>query len=98
MTAGEEVGLDIQKICHMRETVVKRCFLPSEALLLQGKDADRMFTRIWSEKEAAAKLTGKGLSQILQTSAENYGSVVTQFCFLDEEYVLSYAYYDNNPS
>lgn len=94
--ADAEVGLDIQKICRVREAVVRRCFLQEEAALLEGTGADRTFTRIWSQKEAVAKLTGKGLSQILESPLKQEKScteISVLSRWINEDYVLSYACY-----
>lgn len=91
--ADEEVGLDIQKKTKVRESVVGKCFLPEEAAVLQpdagllrGEEADRIFTRLWSRKEAAAKLTGRGLSQILEeVSGRENGKSVNALAALPDD-------------
>lgn len=103
--ADKEVGVDIQRVTEVKESVVKKCFLPEEMELLaqteageKSEDRDRererererekIFTGIWSGKEAVAKLSGRGLSEILEKSSCD--ALVFSW-WLDEEYVISYA-------
>jgi len=64
-----DIGADIQVISPVRPAVLHRCFTPEEQAWI-GEDAER-FTRLWTQKEAYAKYTGRGLTAPLATSAPN---------------------------
>ncbi len=53
------LGIDIEKITY-RELVAKRFFTQSEQRLL-NKHKEKEFTKIWTKKEALAKLTGESI-------------------------------------
>lgn len=53
------IGIDVQKIT-CRELVAKRFFTESERQLL-SKNKEEEFTKIWTKKEALAKLSGEGM-------------------------------------
>ncbi len=60
------VGLDIQKIVTVRsmEGILRRFFHPAEreaVLAAPDPDRPRAFCRMWSRKEAAVKLSGRGI-------------------------------------
>lgn len=61
-----EVGIDVERIRPCKDAVMKRCFTREERIAVHdaGLDADKVFTAIWTRKEARAKLSGEGLAQI----------------------------------
>ena len=54
------VGIDIQEIKTVRPSVIKRVCCACELDLIK---TDEDFIRIWAQKEAYAKFTGKGLAE-----------------------------------
>ncbi len=69
--ADFEVGADVQKSTDVRENLVRRVFSEQEKQRLEecGEDAvlrEVEFARIWSLREAKAKLTGRGMGQMLE--------------------------------
>nr|MBQ8253812.1 4'-phosphopantetheinyl transferase superfamily protein [Lachnospiraceae bacterium] len=68
--ADFEVGADIQVKTRVRESLLRRFFSEEEQTCMEmcGEDEtlrERTFARIWASKEAAAKLTGRGIGQML---------------------------------
>lgn|GEM_PF-1554395 len=59
-TASIPVGLDAQMLTPYRPAIARRWFTAEEQRWIES-DKDIRFTRLWTHKEAAAKLTGKGL-------------------------------------
>ena len=78
---GEEirVGIDIEQIKEGRDEklfrIAERYFSEKEKELLKKESSSREFYRIWTAKEAEAKMTGFGLSKMLsdgyRTEQEN---------------------------
>lgn len=71
--ADFEVGADIQCITKVRESLTRRFFSEEEKRQMDdcGEDEilrERMFAKIWTVKEASAKLTGRGIAQILENA------------------------------
>ena len=64
LTREGPVGLDIQllRISPRRESIARRYFHPEEAAAVSSSpDPDAAFSRIWCRKEAAVKLSGRGI-------------------------------------
>ncbi len=63
--ADSAVGIDVQALSPPRFSVVRRFFDADEQAALQNAapaECPRLFTRLWTKKEAAVKQTGRGLS------------------------------------
>lgn len=61
------VGVDIEMIRPVRETVARRCFTAGERALLAAApegERERCFWRVWTGKEAIAKLSGAGVAAL----------------------------------
>lgn len=66
-TAGEDIGIDIEKIRPFPKCVVERKFSRNEQKLVnEAIDKDEMCMRIWTAKEAWLKMTGSGIDRSLQ--------------------------------
>lgn len=64
LTRDGPVGLDIQllRVSPRRESIAGRYFHPNEAAAVSSSpDPDGTFSRIWCRKEAAVKLSGRGI-------------------------------------
>ena len=60
------VGMDIQKETEYKDRVARRVFSETEYELLQkSENKQKTFCCIWAKKEAAVKLTGGGIGQLL---------------------------------
>lgn len=74
--ANFEVGADIQKRTHVRESVLRHFFSKEEQLRVENCGGDeflreRTFAQIWTTKEAEAKLTGRGMEQMMERLLKN---------------------------
>lgn len=61
------VGVDVEMIRPVREAVARRCFTAGERALLAAAPAgerERCFWRVWTGKEALAKLAGAGVAAL----------------------------------
>lgn len=70
ISAGE-IGADIQQRCGKNaEKIAGRFFSKQEAEAIAteqtGEEREKLFYRLWSRKEAYGKLTGKGISDVLE--------------------------------
>lgn len=74
IVADEAVGVDLEAAGRMREQVVERCFTEEEEKQLSmtktEKEQEELFTRLWTKKESAAKLTGEGIARIVRRGRE----------------------------
>lgn len=64
LTREGPVGLDIQllRVSPRRDSIARRYFHPKEAAaVFSSPDPDAAFSRIWCRKEAAVKLSGRGI-------------------------------------
>ncbi|MBO4690109.1 MAG: 4'-phosphopantetheinyl transferase superfamily protein [Paludibacteraceae bacterium] len=63
--SDEPVGIDIESIRHADDSLIERVMNENERSLIraksQGTEADRMFTRLWTQKEAIVKAQGTGI-------------------------------------
>lgn len=66
--ADEPVGCDIEDIPqNIDDLLYNNCFCPSEQMLIHDSEKPEVeYTKLWTMKEAALKLTGDGLSCDLQ--------------------------------
>ena len=68
IVAGFPVGIDVEVVKKCRMSVAGKCFNKQECFLLeQAEDETKraeFFTKFWTKKESASKLTGEGLSRI----------------------------------
>ena len=71
------VGVDVQEITEYHPAIAKRVFSEKEITLAEGND--RMFTRLWTLKEAAAKQDGRGISALKEYTFENCESHFTKY-------------------
>lgn len=64
------VGIDLQKITDVKEGIARRFFTDKDNQRLarcDGENWKKLFFRMWSVKESYIKLTGKGMTQGLDT-------------------------------
>lgn len=62
--SNREVGTDIEHVRNFHDATIKRVFTEKEKILA-GQDGEG-YIRLWTMKEACAKLLGNGLSDILE--------------------------------
>lgn len=57
-----EIGIDIESIRHAEVALIRHTMNEEEqALIHNAQEPDRMFTRLWTQKEAVLKARGTGL-------------------------------------
>ena len=65
------VGIDIEKVDEKKEDthrrIANRYFSEGEQTALAASESPLEFYRIWTSKEARAKLTGKGLAELISS-------------------------------
>jgi len=89
--ADEEIGIDIEAVRHADDTLIERTMNAAERELING-DA-RVFTRLWTQKEAVLKAIGTGISgfeQLQNVLAENTAYEVQTI--EKEKYIYSIAH------
>lgn len=66
--ADQPVGIDIQEIISYRpELAVRVCSEKEISLVASSYDPSYTFTKIWTQKEAYIKMTGRGISDSLKS-------------------------------
>lgn len=87
---SKEVGIDVEGVRQYRENVARRICsmeeMQSLSVLKKEEEKNSVFTRLWTRKESAAKLSGEGIAEILSAQAGDciYTKTYTPFadCFL----------------
>ena len=64
----EPIGIDIESIRHADEELIRRTMNADEQRLIANANAnaDRAFTRLWTQKEAVVKMLGTGIESFEQ--------------------------------
>ena len=91
------VGVDVESIGRYSESLARHVLSPEEfALVSSAPDPQIPFTRLWTQKEAVVKLTGRGIDDDLPNLLFKYNNVspYTEE-HLDKDYILSVATYKN---
>ncbi len=88
----QEMGVDLQQMVPVRESLVKRYFTDAEQQFVKN-GAEKAFAAVWTKKEAIAKLTGRGIAQILEKDNIQEGISVT-VGEIGQEYSYAVAVYD----
>ncbi|WP_022769708.1 4'-phosphopantetheinyl transferase family protein [Butyrivibrio sp. NC2007] len=65
--SDKEIGVDIEKVKHFKESLVNYVFMPQDQdlakeLMMSESDMDKVYTRLWTVKESIMKHCGKGIS------------------------------------
>ena len=64
---NEDVGIDIESIRHAEEDLIERTMNEEEQRMIRSAaQPDRMFTRLWTQKEAVVKAEGTGICSFEQ--------------------------------
>ena len=90
------IGIDIESIRHAHEDLVERTMNEKEKSKVESQKSkegrDRMFTRLWTQKEAIVKAEGTGIYSFeqLQTILDN--GHWTLDTFEKDNYIYSIAY------
>ena len=91
------VGVDVESIGRYSESLARHVLSPDEfALVSSAPDPQIPFTRLWTQKEAVVKLTGRGIDDDLPNLLYKYNNVSLHTEeHLDKGYILSVATYKN---
>ncbi len=91
------VGVDVESIGRYSESLARHVLSPEEfALVSSAPDPQIPFTRLWTQKEAVVKLTGRGIDDDLPNLLFKYNNVYLHTEeHLDKGYILSVATYKN---
>ncbi len=91
------VGVDVESIGRYSESLARHVLSPEEfALVSSAPDPQIPFTRLWTQKEAVVKLTGRGIDDDLPNLLFKYNNVsLYTEEHLDKDYILSVATYKN---
>ena len=91
------VGVDVESIGRYSESLARHVLSPEEfALVSSAPDPQIPFTRLWTQKEAVVKLTGRGIDDDLPNLLFKYNNVLLHTEeHLDKGYILSVATYKN---
>ena len=94
---GGRVGIDIELIKEGRDEkllrIAERYFSEKEKEMLEKSSSTQKFYRIWTEKEAEAKMTGAGLSKLLadRSPPKSSGGYFSHYLvtYLEGKYVMT---------
>ncbi len=91
------VGVDVESIGRYSESLARHVLSPEEfALVSSAPDPQIPFTRLWTQKEAVVKLTGRGIDDDHPNLLFKYNNVsLYTEEHLDKDYILSVATYKN---
>ena len=88
------IGIDMESIRHADEGLIQRTMNKEERQLIANANAnaDRIFTRLWTQKEAVVKALGTGIEGFEQLQ----NILVRTFCRIEtietDNYIYSIAY------
>lgn len=87
------VGIDVERIGRFKESVARHVLNDAEYHHVVTSSApDEEFTRLWTQKEAIVKLTGRGIDDDLKNLLSKYNNVsVHTDVYSDKGYVVSVA-------
>lgn len=76
VVSEESVGVDVEQLGRYHEGVARHVLCPAEMdEVLSAPDPQLPFTRLWTQKEALVKLTGRGIDDDLQHLLYKYNNV-----------------------
>ncbi|MCH5175825.1 MAG: 4'-phosphopantetheinyl transferase superfamily protein [Prevotellaceae bacterium] len=93
VVADSEVGIDVECFGRYKEPLARHICNDEElARIAAASSPDTEFTRLWTQKEAVVKLTGRGIDDDLKNLFIKYNNVsLTTEVFLKKGYAISVA-------
>lgn len=72
VVSDKPVGIDIQKIVNVEDLLIRRvCSEEEYKTIIESKDINNEFTKLWTQKEAVLKKTGQGINHNLKNCLKN---------------------------
>ena len=92
--SSQPIGIDVECIGRYSESLARHVLSPEEfAQVSSAPDPQIPFTRLWTQKEAIVKLTGRGIDDDLPNLLSKYNNVSLHTEeHLDKGYVLTVAF------
>ena len=91
--ADQPVGIDIESIRTFKQTLVDYTMNEDEIRQIQQAERpDVEFIKLWTQKEAALKLTGAGISRDMKQVLVNPPTCLTTVISPDLRYIYSYCF------
>lgn len=88
--SNEEIGIDIEQVTNFDEEVAKYiCNETEYNHLIQSPKQSLDFCKLWTAKESAVKLTGKGICTDLKSLLNNINVKIETIGSRDKRYVIS---------
>ena len=79
---GGEIGIDLEKIRQYRESTVRRICSMEEmqafCVIKKEEEKNSAFTKLWTKKESAVKLSGEGIAGLLRVQGLPKGNIYTK--------------------
>ena len=96
--SASPVGIDVESVGRYSESLARHVLNDSEfAAVTQSPNPQIPFTRLWTQKEAVVKLTGRGIDDDLPNLLLKYNNVSLHTEeHLAQGYILSVATYKNS--
>lgn len=93
VVADRPVGVDVESIGRYNESLARHVLNDQEfSLVQQASNPQLAFTRLWTQKEAIVKLTGRGIDDDLKNLLIKYNNVYLHTEeHLDKGYVVTVA-------
>ena len=94
VVADRPVGVDVESIGRYNESLARHVLNDQEfSLVQQASNPQLAFTRLWTQKEAIVKLTGRGIDDDLKNLLIKYNNVYLHTEeHLDKGYVVTVAH------
>ena len=96
VVSDNEVGIDVECLGRYKDSLARHICNDEElARITSVANPDTEFTRLWTQKEAVVKLTGRGIDDDIKNLLIKYNNVsLTTEAYPDKGYMLSVARFE----